>query len=170
MTASAGSINRPTAARKPSVRTRDTIAKPTSITTAIENRVEYVGGRLDVRLGVGEELSGRARAVEGERELEIAIDDPAAQRALHAKRRHPGEIASQDYARRPQADDADERGRAQPQRARRHAAPKARIDDVVGDAAEHDRARHGRRRVDRRAHDGESERQRMGGDVRGHDA
>ena len=119
-------------------------------------------GRLDVGVGVGQQLAGRVLLVPGERQLQVAAGDPAAVRRLQPVLHQAGaEPAGHD------ADDLEHRGHHDGQEGQaegggRGVAPlDRRHDDAVGDGAEHVRLADRRQREQPAAHGGDREDPRL---------
>jgi hypothetical protein len=135
------------------------------------DRVEDLGGRLDVGLGVGEQLPGRLGLVVGQRQHPVAVDHPGPQGLRDPGRGEPGEEAARHDPEGVDDGDPDDgqgterdRGGADP------AAVEGGQQDLVGDPAQHDRAGHRGERVEAGPGHREPERPRVHADVGTEDA
>ena len=96
--------------------------------------------RLDVGVRVGQQLAGRVPVVPGQREPEVLPGHPAPVLRLEPVDHDPAEQPAQHDADRLQHRDRDDQRSAAPERAGRHlAAGERRLDQVLGDPAEHPR-------------------------------
>ena len=78
----------------------------------VRQRVQHLGGGVDVAAGVGEQLAGRVAPVEGVRHLLVAAHDLLAQRGLDAGAGDRGRHAAHDDAGRLEQADADDEAEA----------------------------------------------------------
>ncbi len=125
------------------------------------HRAHDLGGGQHVAVGVGQELAGRSRSVEVERDVEVGVGDPPSPVRLHAERGQAAVVATQDDRHRLQEADREQRQRAGDDRALAHPFGERRQDHVLGDPAQHDGRADRRRRVERRAGHGQGEPTRL---------
>ena len=150
----------PTAARNGSTRIIWTTPKTSMTTTpkAIGSGCEDVPRRLDVGVGVGEQLPGRVPVVPGQREAEVLPGDPApVGRAEVVDGDTGGDPAHDD------ADDVDEHDGDEDQRRPNQVGGRDRLrrdgrgDGVVDDPPDHPGRAAGHDPVDGRADDGQAD-------------
>ena len=131
-------------------------------------RVDDLGGREDVGVGVGEQLTGGGAAVEVEGHREEVVRDGVAQPRLPQPRGLAGEIAPRHGADGAQHGDADDERDPRPRGRIGHAVAVERgRQHLVGDSSEHEGAEHRRTGVDDGADDRDREGQRVQADEAG---